>query len=117
MSKFEMIELKEGDVVEFPENNPAWRFGVVTGGFGMSLKTLGSKIFGVFGATKEETIKNYKVHLVLKAKRREKQDKEMKEKGSFTIDFSDTLPFEGYTRRQPCKVVAHLDPKTGEKSK
>ena len=114
MSKFEMTELKKGDVVEFPRNNPAWRFGVATGGFGISLQTLGSKIFGVFGASQSEAIKNYKVHLLHKARRREKQDREIKEKGSFTIDFSDVLPFEGYTRRQPCKVVSHVDPKTGE---
>lgn len=114
MSEFKLTELEKGDVVEFPRNNPAWRFGIATGGFGMSLKTLGSKIFGVFGVTREEAIKNYRIYLVRQAKRRERQDKEMKEKGSYTIDFSDTVPSEGYTRRQPCKVVAHVNPKTGE---
>ena len=47
MSKYEIQQLHEGDIVEFPRHQPENRFAIVTGGFGMSPKLAGSKIFGV----------------------------------------------------------------------
>lgn len=109
-AKFAYQEIKEGDVVEFSKNDPRFRFGVVAGGFGTDPKSLGSKIFGSFGATPEEAMENYRKSLA----RKEQQIKELKEKGSITIDITKGVDYEGYTRTQPCRIVGHVDPKTGQ---
>jgi len=109
-AKFVYQEIKEGDVVEFPKNETRFRFGVVKGGFGTDPKSMGSKIFGSFGATPEEAMENYRKSLA----RKEQQLKEIKEKGSVTIDITKTVDYEGYTGTQPCRIVGHVDPKTGQ---
>lgn len=103
--EFELRDLEEGDVVQFPKNSVLRRFGVVTGGFGVSTKARGSKIFGIFGKTPGDAVKRYLNYL--------EQKKKTREKGK--PDFTAPLP-EGYgfTRRQRCKVVGHVDPGTGE---
>ncbi len=97
-SKLEYKEqnLSEGDVVEFPRNAVGGRFGVVTGGFGMYTFTSGSKIFGVFGATAQNAVENYVQYLQLDIETKAKFDP------------------SGFTRRQPCKVVGHINTKTGK---
>lgn len=93
-----MQDLTEGDVVEFPRNEKEWRFGVVMGGFGMNTQLSGSMIIGVFGRNPQEAIANYKMHLA-------------------KTNITTSLSCEGHTRRQPCRVVGHVNPKTGELEK
>ncbi len=82
MGEYKLQNLREGDIVEFPKNDPPARYGVVIGGFGMSTTTIGSKIFGNFGATPQEAIDNF---------------------------HADTNG--GFTRTQECAVVGHIEPK------
>ena len=54
------FNVKEGQVVEFYENADNHRCGVVTGGFGLSQRTIGGAIFAYFGRTEEEAITHFK---------------------------------------------------------
>jgi hypothetical protein len=54
------FNLKEGQVVEFYENADNHKYGVVTGGFGLSQRTIGGAIFAYFGKTEEDAIQNFK---------------------------------------------------------
>ena len=101
MTEYEYVELKKGDLVEFPKNGELYRYGIVTGGFGMSLDTIGSKIYGVFG----ETVETAKRRWVDYLKRELEEEKQMKETGKFTINLDDIPHYEGYTRRQKCRVI------------
>jgi hypothetical protein len=93
-TKYEEQNLNEGDVVEFPRNKDVARFGVVTGGFGMKTFLSGSMIMGVFGATAQEAVDNYKTHL--------------------KMDRYTSFEPAGTTRRQECRVVGHVNVKTGK---
>ncbi len=112
--KYDYRDLVEGDIVDFKENATPYKFGVVTGGFGMSTACIGSKIFGVFGPTIEQTRTNYKEYLKIKTAEDARMAAEMKEKGSCSINWDADPDYKGYTSRQPCKVVGHVDLKTGE---
>lgn len=109
--EFKYIDLTEGDIVEFSDHKPDSRFGVVTGGFGMSTKAMGSKIFGSFGATKEKAVENFKKSLAYKAAHRPKNGR-LIEVDLFAEERD--LPDDGYTHRQPCRIVGHVNPQTGE---
>ena len=104
-NEYKMQELKAGDLVEFPENEEEYRYGIVTGGFGCSLVTMGSKIFGVFGSSPEEVKERWKLHL----QEEEAEKKEMAEKGSVKIDMNNIPDWNGYTRRQKCRIVEHIE--------
>ena len=102
--KFEYRNLKSGDIVEFSDTFKDSRFAIVTSGFGMSLASIGTKIFGIFGATKEEAVENYKDHVNCLSKYTDVTERLN----------SQRKPYEGFVRRQLCKVVGKVDLKTGE---
>jgi len=54
------FNIKEGQVIEFYENASNHKYGVVTGGFGLSQRTIGGAIFAYFGKTEEEAITHFK---------------------------------------------------------
>lgn len=113
-NKYDFRDLAEGDIVDFEKNNPQYRFGIVTGGFGMSTACIGSKIFGVFGATVEQVKANYKDWLKIDAAETQRREAEKKATGGYNIDFGADPDYKGYTRRQPCMVIGRVDLKTGE---
>lgn len=117
INKFIIQELHEGDIVEFPENDQIYRFGIVRGGFGMSTQTIGSKIFGIFGSTIEKTLEHYKIELEMERAEAEERNRQVKAKGSFEIKLGFSPDWRGYVRRQPCRIVGKVNLKTGERVK
>lgn len=112
---FKIQDLHEGDIVEFPENDQKYRFGIVRSGFGMSTQAIGSKIFGVFGSTIEETLEHFRMELEMERAETEERDRQVKEKGYFEVKIGFGPNWRGYCRRQPCRIVGKVDLKTGEK--
>jgi len=100
--EFKLQEIPEMSLVVF-KNQTKYKYGVVMGGFGCSLHTIGSAVFAILGQDIDECIEDFQKQEISDALSKA----EMKLKGSVPLfkykSFTDRL------NRQPVKIIGHID--------